>query len=351
MQKIFVNCRFATQELTGVQRYAIECALALKKLKPAESVFLSPKGKINNELKLKLNIKQIGFTKGHFWEQIELPIYCWFHNCLLFCFCGGPPIFYKNTVFTVHDLAFLRHPEFYRYGYKYFYRFLFSIAIKKSKQIVAVSEFTKSEIKDIFNVENIKIVNNSAGHLERNTDKLNLPSLLKNKNFLLAVGSNDPRKNLQQLIEVYLEEEPSFKLVIVGKKRKNFSNKSKILKFNSTNIIYMGELTDIELAACYAHAECLIYPSIYEGFGIPPLEAFYFNTPVAVSDISILREVCGEYAAYFDPKHIKNITKIVETAKKIKKQKNISKQHPVFKRYSSQNQEFQIDGILKDLSL
>ena len=349
MTKVIVNCRFATQEITGVQRYATECSILLKKISSKETIFLAPKGKINETLKKELNIKQIGVFKGHLWEQISLPLYCLRQNGILFSFCGGPSILYKKLVYTIHDLAFLRFPHFYSKSYFYFYKILFNIALKKCKQIIAVSEFTKKEIKNLFNISDVEIVNNSTGHLLRNYEDEKLPPSLEESkgNYIIAIGSNDPRKNLQRLIEAFIEERIEGKLVILGNQYKNFSKDSDSMSIVSPNVLYTGHLIGGELAACFKNAKCLIYPSFYEGFGIPPLEAIFYNVPIAVSDIPVMREVCGDFASYFSPHNIKNLNYVIEKAREINKTNNFEEEHPITRRYNSKNQKNQLEQVFK----
>ncbi len=351
MTKVIVNCRFATQEITGVQRYATECSILLKKISSHETIFLAPKGKINKALKKELNIKQIGIFRGHLWEQISLPLHCSRQNGILFSFCGGPSVFYKKLVYTIHDLAFLRFPNFYSKSYFYFYKILFNIALKKSKQIIAVSEFTKKEINKLFNISNVEIVNNSTGHLLRNSEEEKLPPPLKEfrGNYILAIGSNDPRKNLKKLIEVFITERVEGKLVILGNQYKNFSKDSDSMSIATPNVLYTGHLIGGELAACFKNAKCLIYPSFYEGFGIPPLEAIFYNIPIAVSDIPVMREICGNYASYFSPYDIKNLDNIIKKAQAISKSNDFKKEHPIIKRYNSKNQEIQLGQVLNKI--
>ena len=116
--KYVVNCRFATQATTGVQRYALECSRIMKEVLGDDVIFVAPKGYINSNIKDELGIRQFGFFKGHLWEQISLPLYSFFQSSILFCFCGAPPILYKKVIYTIHDLAFVRYPEFFNFFYQ-----------------------------------------------------------------------------------------------------------------------------------------------------------------------------------------------------------------------------------------
>jgi len=353
--KYVVNCRFSTQATTGVQRYAFECSKIIKKLFSNDVIFVAPKGEINQEIKDELGIKQCGIFRGHLWEQISLPIFSKSKNSKLICFCGMPPIFYKNTIYTIHDLAFLKYPNFFNYYYQFFYNFFIKIAYKQCIGILTVSNTIKKELIDSYGFREIFVVYNSISHLKGKVDNNDL-GFVRNGNYILAVGSIDPRKNLEKLISTFLKENPDYKLVIVGKENSVFSD-NKLLNLKSRKVIFTGYLSDSDLLACYVNAKCFIYPSIYEGFGIPPLEAIYCGTPVAVSDINIHREILGDYVYYFSLEKFKDINGIVEKSKYIYTEKNekYTDTHPLLKKFSGINQSKQmkkaLTGILNDTNI
>jgi glycosyltransferase involved in cell wall biosynthesis len=343
--KYIVNCRFATQSTTGVQRYALECAKILKDILGDSVVFIAPKGIINLKIKEELKIKQIGLFKGHLWEQINLPLYSFMNSATLFCFCGMPPILYNRLIYTIHDLSFIRHPEFFNYFYQFFYKIFTKIAYKRCMRISTVSEFTRKELIDVYGPREIDIVNNSISHLTGKNIRPVLPNFLMNCDFILTVGSLDPRKNIQKLINVFIREELDVTLVIVGKKNSVFSGDG-IKAPNLKNVIFTGYLADDELAACYINAKCFFYPSMYEGFGIPPLEAIFYGTPVAVSDIPVHREVLKEYVHYFSLDKFEGLNEIIECAIRKKSYENFGPNHPLERRYNQQNQIDQIKAIV-----
>jgi len=341
--KYVVNCRFATQDTTGVQRYALECSRILKNSFMNDIVFVAPKGHINPFIKDELCIKQFGFFKGYFWEQISLPLYSFMNSSILMCFCGTPPIFYKKTIYTIHDLSFVRYPEFFNLYYQFFYKFFVRLAFERFLGISAVSQFTKNELIDFYGRREIFVVCNTVNHLIGIKESAELPLPLKNENYFLTVGSIDPRKNIEQLIKIFLKENVNAKLVIVGQKNRVFTELKDLSKLRSSNIIFTGYLTDNQLVAYYRNAECFIYPSLYEGFGIPPLEALYFDTPVLLSDIPAHREIYGNYAHYFPLSGITNIEKNAEIAVSKKKSAKIhGKKHPLIIKYSPANQKKQL---------
>ena len=117
--------------------------------------------------------------------------------------------------------------------------------------------------------------------------------------FVLCVSSIDPRKNFARLIEA-CQGLTGAKLYIVGKYNRVFSQQMQ-LDTNSEHIQFLGRVSDDELVRLYNQAACFVFPSLYEGFGLPPLEAMACGCPVLVSDIPVEREVCGDAALYFNP--------------------------------------------------
>ena len=178
------------------------------------------------------------------------------------------------------------------------------LAVKTSQHILTVSEFSKNEILRFYpflKEEKISVVYNA---IDRQLFKPIASTLLSTseravETFILCVSSLDPRKNFARLIEA-CQGLKGAKLYIVGKYNRVFSQKMD-LDTGSDNICFLGRVNDDELVRLYNQAACFVFPSLYEGFGLPPLEAMACGCPVLTSDIPIEREVCGDAAQYFNP--------------------------------------------------
>ena len=352
--KYLVNCRFLTQRVTGVQRYALGCALNMQKIFGEEVGFVAPIGELNLQgIDLK-NVKQFGHSQGHLWEQIELPRYAKSHGApVILSFCGLPPILYSRYIYCIHDMAVFRHPEFFSTIYGLYYRLMTRIAIKKAVQIICVSEFTKSELKGILNVRGVRVVSNIVEKSFAAIEKDSSPCYrqLLDKNFLLAVGSLEPRKNLSRLIRAFVSQNfQDVHLLIIGDKSRVFAD-SGIEQVEHKNVIFTGYVDDNDLKNLYKSAVGFVYPSIYEGFGIPPLEAMIWGCPVAASAASSMPEVCGDAAIYFDPLDEESIGSAigklifdVENRKKL-----ISRGRIRVSRYSSLNQQSELTAVITSL--
>jgi len=307
---IIINARFLTQQITGVQRFAIEISKALKKIWPSIQ-FVSPPDIIDHVLAAELNVKIIGRNKGILWEQVDLPVFLKKNNHpLLINLCNVAPLFYSNQVITIHDVAFIVNPGWFNKKFVLFYKFLIPRIAKKSKAIFTVSNFSKQEIIKYIKIEaeKIKVVYNSVScfPIERQVEN-------KYGRYILFVGSIDKRKNISALIEAFNNvKDIDLKLLIAGDVSSVFNNKENINLKNNERVSFLGRVNDAELSSLYANALMFIYPSLYEGFGLPPLEAMYYNCPAIVSDIGSLIEICNDATLYVDPYNPEDIARKIE---------------------------------------
>lgn len=294
---VYINGRFLTQPLTGVNRFAYELTRALI-LQGVDVIVVCPKTELVSDYDISgFRIIKYGFGSSHVWEQISLPFFFVGKNgYLLINFSGAGPVTISKKIITIHDLAFLENPTWYSRSYVMLYKFLTPLSAKTSKCILTVSEFSKKEIinKLGINGKKIEVIYNSATVCEREDNSIlsNVP-----ESFILAVSSIDPRKNFERLVRVF-SDLCDYNLVVVGSGYRSFSGVN--IQTDSKNIFFLGRVSDAELTSLYKKAMAFIYPSLYEGFGIPPIEAMYYGCPVIVSDIDVLHEVCGEAALYID---------------------------------------------------
>lgn len=302
-----VNGRFLTQRMTGVHRYAYEMCCALKR-EGCSFLVVAPKN-ILPDYNLCFDVVTYGWSGSHLWEQIELPYYLNknYKNAILINFTGLGSLFYKKTICTVHDISFLRHPEWFSKSYYYLYKILTPITVRRAYKVLTVSEFSKNELIDVFGTPASKIeviYNAAADNLVAGKQEIG-----NDKKYLLTVSSIEPRKNFKRLIKAFnMLNNSDYILYIVGKKDKVFGNVG-FDELNDENIVFTGYITDNELAKYYSEATAFVYASLYEGFGIPNLEAMKNGCPVLASDIPPHREVCGDAAIYFNPLDVDDMVK------------------------------------------
>jgi len=307
---IVINARFLTQKLTGVQRFAIEISKLLKAKIPSIQ-FIAPANIIHTDLAKSLDVKIIGKHTGVFWEQYDLPVYLYQHKKpLLINLCNVAPLLYNHQIITIHDVAFLVNPSWFNKKFVAFYKFLIPRIAKRSELIFTVSNFSKQEIIKYLNIDNdkIKVVYNGISELPEGQLKRN-----EFGKYVLVVGSIDQRKNIHRLLKAFNTiKDKSLKLLIAGDVSAIFNNKNNETLKNNEQITFLGRVDDITLRALYSNALIFVYPSLYEGFGIPPLEAMYYNCPTIVSDIDSLKEVCGEASLFVDPYSSDDIAQKIE---------------------------------------
>ncbi|MFC1711441.1 glycosyltransferase family 4 protein [Patescibacteria group bacterium] len=241
-----------------------------------------------------------------------------------------PPVKQAKIVTTIHDLAVFKYPKFFPSRIIANQKLKLKWVKKEADAIIAVSNSTKKDIVKYLDINAKKIhVIHEAVPIEHKLNATNdLILKLKKKysltNYILFVGTIEPRKNLKNVIKAFKEitnKYPKVKLVVVGKSgwKKNMSglDTEKI----EPKIKFLGNVDDKELALLYAGAKCFVYPSFYEGFGLPLLEAMNYGCPVITSKTSSLKEVAGKAALFANPKNHSEIAKnlkLVLNSKKIR---------------------------------
>lgn len=269
------------------------------------------------------------------------------------------PIFYRGKmIVTIHDLTHLVLPEFLPNKLAYFYaKFMMWIAIKKATKIITVSENSKKDILNFFKVnpEKIEVIYNGVGeefvkkeqkNIEYLYNRFNIP---KNKKILMYVGNLKPHKNLERLLEAYskIRNIEDTKLLLVGKAFEKYNlldDKEQNLNIKD-KVIHTGIVTQEELVDLYNLTDLFVFPSLYEGFGLPILEALACGTSVISSNTSSLIEVGGNVVGdYFDPYNIDEIAEKIQ--KNINKKTNDKEVEKWLKNFDWKNISNQIKKIL-----
>ena len=257
-----------------------------------------------------------------------------------------------KTVVTIHDLIFMRYPHFFKDIDRKIYHKKFKSACERADRIIAVSEQTKQDIIDYFfiSANKIKVVYQGCNQIFQNkisektrkltNTKYNLP-----QNYLLYVGTIEKRKNLLTLLEA-LTELPKQNLVVIGEGK---SYKTKCLKFIAQNklsnrVLFLSGLALEEMALIYQSAKIMIYPSIFEGFGIPIVEALFSKTPVITSQGSCFHETAGPNSKYINPLSSSNIKEAI-----IEIQNSTTLQNNMINKGFEYAQKFTDDKIAKNL--
>lgn len=317
---IFVNGRFLTQPVTGVQRYAFELMRNIDKLL-VEDIY-SPKLKIiclapsinfaipNWE---KIEIRRIGFGEQNIWEQLFLPLYV--KSQLLFSPTNTGPWHYTNQVITFHDASVFAVPHAYSSTFRTKYTFILRQLSKRASLILTDSKFSQRELAQYLRIDNTRfsVIHLGSDHLDNiqsDPQILHRHNLERNK-YLLLVGNHSLHKNFERIVQATSLLKIDIKYVVVGGSFKKVF-KENICNPLPSNIQNLGFVNDQELKTLYQNALGLIFPSTYEGFGLPVLEAMRSGCPVLCANCASLPEVAGDAALYFDPFNVENIASVID---------------------------------------
>jgi len=226
---------------------------------------------------------------------------------------------------TVHDLILSHFPTVkattlgpFLYWFKHqMYKRVIKHSLKNSLRVITVSQYTKADIEKTFHIPDGKIVVTYEGV---DTRLLKVSTILQSHNihgdYLLYVGNAYPHKNLERLVDAFAiikKSYPKLLLVLVGKHDFFYTRLISYVRWRCIQgVVFPGFVPDAELGSLYAHSKGYIFPSLYEGFGLPPLEAMAHDVPVACSNSSCLPEVVGDAAVYFSPERIDDMIHAME---------------------------------------
>lgn len=310
-RKVYINGRFLAQPQTGVQRFAREILSALDLILQNEQpetdcsfTCLIPEKSEGVSLPAwkKIQILPCGHFCGNMWEQLDLPYFS--RDGLLVNLCNIGPVLHGNQIAVIHDASIFAIQQAYSFPFKLKYKTVYSVLGQTAKRILTVSQFSKSEMISYLGLraERIGLISEGCDHILRiqsDDSVLNTPQIQRSP-YLLMVGSSSPHKNLALVIQAFEQlSAPDLQLVIAGGAfPRVFQNANQI---DPRAAVTLGYVTDAQLKSLYTHAIGLIFPSLYEGFGLPPLEAMACGCPVIASDHASIPEVCGDAALYFDP--------------------------------------------------
>lgn len=372
MKKILIDAVSLLSPLTGIGRYTYEISKCLQKLSFGEYEIYFNYGYHSRELyrvngssqkeertkKIQTFIKKFPLLKKisrYFYSYIAKFYKTTYDIYFQPSFIPNKNIKAKKVICTVHDFSFKLQPYWHpKERIDYFNKNFDSV--KKADHIITGSNFTKQEIIRYMQIadEKISVVYHGVNHdLYKEYPRYELQET-KNKfdlreKFLLFAGSIEPRKNLLTLLKAYslLKKEEKIPLVLVGFKGWENQEIMQEIRNNQEYIRYLGYVSDIELAHIYNLSALFIYPSLYEGFGLPPLEAMACGAAVVVSNAASLPEVCGDAAIYVDPNDPMDIKNKISAALRDEKlREDLSqkgkKQAALFSWEKSANEHFKV---------
>lgn len=308
--RICINGRFLSQQLSGVQRVGREILTAFDGLIEDDLIdrnrthveVLAPRGVGLPQHIRNIPLRHVGRLTGHPWEQAELVRGA--GDGILLNLCNTAPALARHQLVLIHDAAVHANPKAYTAHFRAWYRLLWARLARSPSRLLTVSEFSRSELAKHLGVapSRLSVISEGADHITRVTadDSILTRHGLTARPYLLAVSSTSPNKNfgaVARAIALLGANDVDF-VVAGGVNPRVFSAAGSALP---PSVRHVGHVSDAELRALYEHAACFVFPSLYEGFGLPPLEAMACGCPVIASQTSSIPETCGNAVLYCDP--------------------------------------------------
>jgi len=310
-RRLVINGKFTAQRVTGVQRAAEEIVRALDARPGASAVTLlvPPRGRRLGLHRIREQVVGPSGLPLHVWEQCVLPFAA--RGALLLNLAGGAPAFGTRQACLLHDAAVFDTPAAYSVSFTCWYRWLFRRLARTAELLLTVSVFSSTRLAQALclGAEHFLVLPNCADHLS--TRPVPIGELEQSLachglyvgGYLLAVGSANPNKNLVRLLRAHASL-PASRLplaLVGGSDPKVFAN---VPVDVPADVLKLGAVDDETLRKLYLGARALVFPSLYEGFGLPPLEAMHLGCPVIASDAGALPEVCGDAALQVKPQDV-----------------------------------------------
>lgn len=298
------------------------------------------------------------------WTQIGLPIHLVTTtkkpDVFLTLTHYGPRFSRIPTIVSVMDLSYLHFPETFRKNDLYQLTKWTEYSVKKAKKVITISNSSKNDIIKYYKVkeDKVKVVYLGLKNLSMNEpSEKELSEFGVNKKFILFVGTLQPRKNITRLIEAFSKLSDNLKdehqLVVIGKKGWLYEDiLSSPEKFHvSDKVLFLDYVSDDDLPNFYKKAELFVLPSLYEGFGLPVLEAMRYGCPVVTSNVSSLPEAGGDAALYFKPEDVDDIKNTIEKVltDKSLKEKMIEKGRDHYKKFTWEKAAKEVLGAIEEV--
>ncbi|AJA11290.1 putative glycosyl transferase group 1 [Sphingopyxis fribergensis] len=312
-RKVVINGKFLSGVPTGVHRVAEELIRHAKTIVDQDPeigrrIELSLWVPRNGEAKAKhmdMPYRVVGPFSGNLWEQITLPLRARGRTIVSLCNVG--PMLTRDAITMFHDAQVHLAPDSYSRPFRLWYRLHQPISGRRHRRILTVSHFSREQLErvGVAGLDKTAVVHNGVDHvLSTVPDDAALQRLgLGDEPFVVALANTQPHKNIGLLLKAFSRSElEGTKLVLFGSARAgDFVAAGHVVP---ANVVFAGRVSDAELRSLYGHALCIAFPSLTEGFGLPPLEAMTTGCPAIVAPLGALPEICADavvYAAADDP--------------------------------------------------
>jgi glycosyltransferase involved in cell wall biosynthesis len=323
--RIGINGRFLAAKRTGVQRAAYNLIKALVRVDHVNEYYLFTSAdqasnsdwNFPNVTVIASNIREGENSRNHLWEQFVLPRLAMRHKIdILHSPANLAPLLYRGkSIVHIHDLCFVVNPQWFSFSFRTLYNFVIPRLARRAAKVITNSNNSRNDLLQFCNLpaERVSQVYWAVDDLFTSKDRADTAPTDWNLNdYILYVGSLEPRKNIGTLLEAYelmrsRNPELKPKLVLIGGESPLFAEvRLKVKKFKD-DILFKGFVNDDMLRAFYRRASLFVYPSLYEGFGLPPLEAMASGVPVVTTLTSSLPEVVGDAAMMVSPYNVEQL--------------------------------------------
>lgn len=308
MNTIMINGQFTTRRMTGQERFAFEIVSELDKIQTnLDFILVVPKNASNIPKLKNIPIIKYGKAKGSLWEQTFFAYYTIRHKALSLNLCSVMPLL-KPGIICIHDLSYKVNPQYFKTIYakisQMWHKLQYYFAFRYSPLILTVSEYSRQQMLTIYRVEQkrIVVIGNGWEHFEKIKEDINIeekhPDLFE-KPYFFSLGSLAPNKNIEWILEV-AQLHPQYNFYIAGNANLQVYGKD-YSENDLMNVKFLGYISDEEVKAFMKRCKAFIFPSYFEGFGIPPLEALSVGAKVIASNTSCLPEILQDTCYYIDP--------------------------------------------------
>jgi glycosyltransferase involved in cell wall biosynthesis len=323
--RIGIDVRFAVHERRGIANYGLNLVQNLADMDERNQYILYVDRDECEILPKRRNVVTRVLKPSNYalWEQIVLPLQAVRDGIdILHCTGNTAPVFLDRRIrliTTIHDVMFLKNGEvlpksvsLYQRAGRWYRRTVVPMTARRLSAVITVSEFSKRDVlKSLpeLNGTRVKVTREAPGEIYRAVDRTAAARRIREKyafdaDYILTLGAVDPRKNTDRVIRAFADlkrtDRIPQKLVVVGLKSLPQGADGQDLK---GQVITTGYVCDEELVDLYNGASIFLYPSLYEGFGIPPLEAMACGTPVITSNVTSIPEIAGDAAVLIDPRN------------------------------------------------
>ncbi len=320
------------KQRTGTEWYSFHLINHLLDLDPKNTYHLYTQGHLNEDFTYKnlhsnVVVKPLYWPPKRLWTQFRLSYEIRTHQPdVLFVPAHTLPICHpNNTITTCHDVGFERFPEVYSFKERAYHQFSMRYALKQARKIITVSNFSKKEILSFYKIKEDKIHVIPISYDESFYKPIENPEKIRKvldqykikKPYIYYIGRLERKKNIARLVACFKQLKKNFHiehhLVLVGSPGTGYSEIKKQIQGEFENsIIELGWVDQKDLVYLMNGADLFVFPSLYEGFGIPLLEAFACKTPVVASSHGSIPEIAGEAAYFFDPYNIQEMAETIE---------------------------------------